>query len=155
VSGTIEAGDQLTVTINGTNYTYTILSTDTTTTILTALVNLINAGSGDPNVYASVPPTLQQLLLTARVAGPAGNAITLGVSTSLNAMIAPVASNDVLEGGESAGTLAAGTLATIFGTSLADGMASAPPSSQLPVDLGGVQVYFDGIRAPLILVTPT
>ena len=70
ISGSIEAGDTVTVTIDGTNYTYTILSTDSTGSILTALVNLINAGSGDPNVYASVPPTLQQLLLTARVPGP-------------------------------------------------------------------------------------
>jgi uncharacterized protein (TIGR03437 family) len=155
ISGTIEAGDQVIVTINGTNYTYTILSTDTTSTILTALVNLINAGSGDPNVYASVPPTLQQLLLTARVPGPPGNAITLAVSTSLNAMIAPVASNSTLEGGESAGTLAPGTLATIFGTNLSDTMASAPTSVPLPIDLAGVEVYFDGIRSPLILVSPT
>ncbi len=154
VSGTIEAGDTLTVTINGTNYTYTILSTDTTATILTALVNLINAGSGDPNVYASVPPTLQQLLLTSRVAGPAGNAITLAVSTSLNAMIEPLASNDTLEGGNAAGVLAPGTLATIFGTNLSDTTASASTSSQLPIDLAGVQVYFDGIRAPLLLVSP-
>ncbi len=154
ISGSIQGGDTVTVTINGTNYTYTILSTDTTSTILTALVNLINAGSGDPNVYASVPPTLQQLLLTARVPGPAGNAITLAVSTSVNAMISILASNNTLEGGESAGTLAPGTLATIFGTNLSDTTASAPGGVQLPIDLGGVEVYFDGIRAPLVLVSP-
>ena len=156
ISGTIESGDQLTVTIDGTNYTYTILTTDTTATILTALVNLINAGSGDPKVYASVPPALQQLLLTSRVAGPAGNSITLAVSTSTNAMISVLASNNTLEGGASAGTLAPGTLATIFGTNLSDTSAAAPAGpAQLPIDLAGVEVYFDGIRAPLILVTPT
>jgi uncharacterized protein (TIGR03437 family) len=155
VSGTIDGGDTVTVGINGTNYTYTILSTDTTATILTALVNLINAGSGDPNVYASVPPALQQLLLTSRIPGPPGNAITLAVSTSANAMIVPVASGDTLTGGESAGTLAPGTLATIFGTNLSDTTASAPEgAAQLPIDLGGVEVYFDGIRAPLVLVSP-
>ena len=155
VSGTINAGDTLTITINGTNYTYTILSTDTTATILTALVNLINAGSGDPFVYASVPPTLQQLLLTSRLPGPPGNAITLAVSTSANAMISALASNGTLEGGASAGTLAPGSLATIFGTNLSDTMASAPPgAAQLPIELGGVQVYFNGIRAPLLLVSP-
>jgi uncharacterized protein (TIGR03437 family) len=90
------------------------------------------------------------------VPGPAGNAITLVVSTSLNAMIAPLASNDTLEGGESAGTLAPGTVATIFGTNLSDTTASAPPgATQLPIDLAGVQVYFDGIRSPLMLVSPT
>jgi len=155
VSGTIQAGDVVTVTINGTNYNYTIVSTDTTTSILQALVNIINAGAGDPNVYASIPPTLDQLLLTSRVPGPAGNAITLTVSTSANAMISVLASNGTLQGGESAGTLAPGTLATIFGTNLASTTASAPQGSQLPIDLAGVEVYFNGIRAPLLMVSPT
>ena len=155
VSGTIEAGDTLTVTINGTNYTYTILSTDTTATILTALVNLINAGSGDPNVYASVPPTLQQLLLTSRVAGPAGNAITLAVSTSAQRHDR-AACQQRHPGGRRMPPecLRPGTLATIFGTNLSDTTASASTSSQLPIDLAGVEVYFDGIRAPLLLVSP-
>lgn len=163
VSGTIEAGDVITVAIGGSvegatvtnNYNYTILSTDTTTSILQALVNIINAGAGDPFVYASIPPTLDQLLLTSRVAGPAGNAITLTVSTSANAMISILASNGTLQGGESAGTLAPGSLATIFGTNLAATTVSAPSGSQLPIDLGGVEVYFNGIRAPLLLVSPT
>jgi uncharacterized protein (TIGR03437 family) len=155
VSGSIEAGDTLTVTINGTNYTYIILSTDTTSTILTALMNLINAGSGDPNVYASVPPSLQELLLTARVAGPPGDAITLAVSTSVNAMIAPLASGSTLTGGANASVLAPGSLATIFGTNLSASMAVAPSGAQLPIDLAGVEVYFDGIRSPLLMVSPT
>jgi uncharacterized protein (TIGR03437 family) len=155
VSGTISAGDTLTVTIDAANYTYTILSTDTTATILTALVNLINAGSGDPNVYASVPPSLQQLLLTARVSGPPGDAITLAVSTSTNAMIAPLASGNTLTGGANASVLAAGSLATIFGNNLSATSASAPAGVQLPIDLAGVEVYINGIRSPLLLVTPT
>jgi uncharacterized protein (TIGR03437 family) len=162
VSGTIEAGDTITITINTTNYTYTILSTDTQNTIVTALVNLINAGAGDPNVYASVPPTLEQLLLTSRVPGPAGNGITVTATTSLNAMISVLSAGSNLTGGESAGTLAPGTLATIFGTNLAapssllpTSNCTASPSSPLPIDLCGVEVYFDGIRSPLILVSPT
>ena len=160
LTGSIQAGDTVTVTIGSggksNSYTYTLLSTDSTATILNKLVNLINENAGDPYVYASVPPTLQQLLLTSRVAGPSGNGITLAVSTSANAMISAIASGNNLTGGESAGTLAPGSLATIFGTSLADTMVSAPSSgSQLPIDLGGVEVYFNGIRAPLLLVSPT
>ncbi len=157
VSGTIEAGDTITITISGTNYTYTILSTDTTSTILTALVNLINAGTGDPNVYASVPPTLGELLLTSRVPGPPGNSTTVAVTTSTNAMIAVIANTTNLTGGELAGTLAPGTLATIFGTNLSSQPqpCSANMGAQLPIDLCGVEVYFDGIRAPLVLVSPT
>lgn len=155
VSGTIEAGDTITIQINSTSYTYTILSTDTQTTILQALVNLINAGSGDPNVYASIPPELQQLLLTARGPGPAGNSISITVTTSTNAMISAIAATSNLTGGDLAGTLAPGTLATIFGYNLAASTCSAPTGSQLPIDLCGVEVYFDGIRAPLILVSGT
>ena len=70
-------------------------------------------------------------------------------------MIEPLASNNTLEGGESAGTLAPGTVATIFGTNLSDTTASAPAGAQLPIDLGGVEVYFNGIRSPLMLVSPT
>lgn len=155
VTGTIEAGDTITIQINSTSYTYTVLSSDTQATILTALVNLINAGSGDPNVYASIPPTLQQLLVTARVPGPAGNSVSLTVTTSTNAMISAIAGTPNLTGGELAGTLAPGTLATIFGANLSSGTCSASPGSQLPIDLCGAEVYFDGIRAPLILVSPT
>ncbi len=154
VSGTIESGDVITVTINGTAYSYTLVTSDTTATILNTLVNLINAGTGDFNVYASVPPTLQQLLLTSRVAGPSGNAITLSVTTSTNAMISLLASNDTLEGGASAGTLAPGTLATIFGAHLSDSTCSSPASQPLPIDMCGVEVYFNGIRSPLVLVSP-
>lgn len=158
VGGSIEAGDQITINIaNGSssnNYTYTILSSDTTSSVLTSLVNLINAGSGDPYVYASVPPTLQQLLLTARVPGSAGDNVSVTISVSVNAMISALAATPNLTGGVLAGTLAPGTLATIFGYNLSAGTCSANTGTQLPIDLCGVEVYFDGIRSPLMLVSP-
>ena len=159
VSGSIQSGDTLTVGIAGpagnNSYTYTILNSDSTSTVLAALVNLINAGSGDPNVYASIPPTLQQLLVTARVPGGAGNGISITITVSTNAMIAALAATPNLTGGELAGTLAPGTLATIFGTNLAASTCNANLTAQLPIDLCNVEVYFDGIRAPLALVCPT
>ncbi|HLH42712.1 MAG TPA: hypothetical protein VKV74_06995, partial [Bryobacteraceae bacterium] len=51
ISGTIQANDTVTITINGANYTYTVLSTDTIATVLQNMVNLINdsnGGNGDP-----------------------------------------------------------------------------------------------------------
>jgi uncharacterized protein (TIGR03437 family) len=156
VAGTIQAKDTVTVTINSTAYTYTIVSADTTDTILAALESIINAGSGDPFVLASIPPELGQLLLSARQPGPDGNAINLAVSTSDNAMISIAASGSTLSGGESAGVVAPGTVVSIFGANLADSLMQADPTQpQLPIDLGGVQVYFDGIRAPLFFVSPT
>jgi uncharacterized protein (TIGR03437 family) len=156
VTGTIQAKDTVTVTINSKDYTYTILSTDTSDTILQALVSAINAGSGDPNVYASIPPQLSQILLSARIPGLPGNAITVAVSTSATAMISIAASGTTLSGGESAGVVAPGSVVSIFGTNLADALVQPDPAaSQLPIDLGGVEVYFDGMRAPLFFVSPT
>lgn len=155
VNGAIQAGDTVTITIDGTNYTYTVLSTDTVTTVIQALVNLINAGSGDPNVLAIVQPSFMQVQLTARVGGSAGNAITLTTSVSNNAQITATTAGPTLTGGQAASILAPGAQVTIFGTNLADTTASADETKALPIDMGGVEVYFDGIRAPLIYVSPT
>lgn len=154
IGGTIQAGDTVTITIAGTNYTYTILSTDTITTVIQALVNLINAGSGDPNVLAIVQSAFMQVQVTSRIGGPAGNTIGLASSISTNAQITATTSGATLTGGQAASILAPGTQVTIFGTNLADASVSADITQQLPIDLGGVEVYFDGIRSPLIYVSP-
>jgi uncharacterized protein (TIGR03437 family) len=41
------------------------------------------------------------------------------------------------------------------GFNLADTTASAPPNAVLPFELAGVQLYVDGMRAPLFSVSPT
>jgi len=155
IAGTIQAGDTVTITINGTNYTYKILSTDTTATVVQALVNLINEGAGDPNVLATVQSNFSQVQVIARQGGPGGNAITLAASTSTNAKITATTSGATLTGGESASTIAPGTIVSFFGANLADTTLQADASQPLPLDLGGVQVYFDGIRAPIFLVSPS
>ncbi len=155
IGGAIQAGDMVTLTINGTNYTYTVLSTDTITTVIQALVNLINAGSGDPNVLAIVQASFMQVQVTARVGGAAGNAITLTTSVSTNAQITAITAGPTLTGGQAASILAPGTQVTIFGTNLADTTMSADQTKALPIDMGGVEVYFDGIRSPLFFVSPT
>ena len=51
IGGAIQAKDTVTITINGTDYKYTVLKTDTLDTVTTALANLINAANnslGDP-----------------------------------------------------------------------------------------------------------
>jgi uncharacterized protein (TIGR03437 family) len=154
ISGTIQGGDTVTITINGRNYTYKVLSTDTLATVVQALVNLINEGAGDPDVLADVQSNFNQVQVIARQGGPGGNAITLAASTSTNAKITAVTSGGTLTGGESAGTIAPGTVVSFFGYQLADTTVSADTSQQLPIDLGGVQVYFDGIRAPIFYVSP-
>ncbi len=151
VGGTVTAGDVITLTINGTNYTYTVLSTDSLATISIALANVINAGSGDPNVTATYVPTLQIIELIARQPGEAGNNVTLNVSASDTATITLAASGSTLEGGENTSIVSAGTLIAIFGQNLADQAVSADFSQEmLPLDLGGVELYCDGNRSPLL-----
>ena len=62
-----------------------------------------------------------------------------------------------LAGGAAAAELAPGTLVSIFGNNLADTTAVAKPDANgnyPTTDFNGVQVYFDGIRAPILSVSP-
>ena len=152
----IKADDQITVTINTANYVYKEVATDSVDTIVQALTNVINAGAGDPNVIATAQLGTGIIGLKARMSGAVGNNITISTAVSTNAQVTATASGTTLTGGEDATTLAPGTFVSIFGQNLADTTASANPGvSPLPRDLGGVQVYFDGIRSPVTFVSPT
>jgi len=157
-SGTINANDTATITINGTAYTYTVTKEDTIASIITNLVTKINANGGDPNVLAIANPDFNEIVLHSKLAGGEGNNITLAVSTSTNAQIVLTASGANLERGGTAAEVAPGTLISIFGNNLSDNTVSAdvpPPGQGYPQTLGGVEVYFDGMRAPLTFVSPT
>ena len=91
----------------------------------------------------------------AKEPGPVGNNISIRTQTSLDGVTAPSASGQLLTGGSDARELPVGTIASIFGTGFADqdwAAQSAIPS--LPTELGGVQVYVNGVLAPLYSVTP-
>jgi hypothetical protein len=95
IAGAIQAADAIDINIGGTqstdsagtvtttggaDYKYSIVSTDTISTIVTALASLINAansGAGDTNVYATPDLATGDVLLTSRIAGTAGNNMTL------------------------------------------------------------------------------
>jgi hypothetical protein len=163
-TGTITVGDTVTITIKGTDYKYTVVKDDTLTTIIQNLTNLINGKSGtpDPNVIATVNVGFNQIVLTSRLPGPDGNNITYsaasaGASSSTAATEAVTAAGASLSGGTSAAEVAPGTLVTITGTNLSDTTVVGVPDSNgyYPGTLGGVEVYFDGIKAPLIKVSPT
>ncbi len=131
IQGTIQAKDTVSIEINTTTcpgagcYTYTVLSTDTLTTVADALAKLINAAP-DPNVTAGVDDTTATVVLTARQPGQVGANITLAVATSTNALIVPTPSganlNIYLENPTS---IAPGTVISVFGQNLCDGSASA------------------------------
>ena len=164
-SGTIKADDTATITIQGKAYTYKILKDDTLEKVIAAFVDLINGSGGDPNVIASSNSGFLQILLTSKLPGELGNAIAYSVSTSTSAVIVLTTASAALIGGQSAAEVAPGTLVTITGTNLSDVTQSAidvvgnilgtPGRTQLPLELGGVSVYFDGIKAPLLFVSPT
>jgi uncharacterized protein (TIGR03437 family) len=166
--GTITATDTITVTINAATYKYTVANNDSLATIILNLTDLINGtktGKPDPNVIASAGVAVSQISLTSRPAGLPGNNITYSVvvaaaSTTGTPTETAVAAGANLTGGQNAGFVAPGTLVTLMGNFLADvpvnGVTGIPNAQGfLPNKLGGVEVYFDGIRAPLLFVSPT
>jgi len=154
--GSIKEDDEVTVTIAGKEYKYKIVKDDTFQKVIAKLVDLINAGDGDPNVLATPNYDLGLIVLTARMPGEAGNEVDIAVKVSDNAVIAVTTSGAKLSGGMDAAKIAPGTLVSLVGDDLADFTESAPEQADpLPTELGGVQVYFDGIRAPLLFVSPT
>jgi uncharacterized protein (TIGR03437 family) len=156
ISGGIQANDKLTVTIGTVDYVYTVIKNDTLANVVTQLVNLLNAGDGDPLVYAS--PNLQQLavVLVAREEGVSGNDVAYSVTLSDSALLGAATAAAALSGGNDAAKIAPGTLVEILGDALADQVAVASLTEQdLPTQMGGVQFYVDGIRSPLLFVSPT
>ena len=153
--GKITAGDTVTVTIHDTrNYVYTVVAADTIDTILTGIASVINANAGDPEVFAKFEPTLQIVKIQAKIGGTAGNDITLAATVSENAGIQAATNGATLQGGQNAEVIAPGTYVTMKGSGLAHTTAAADLSQfLLPLELGDVQVYFDGIRSPVIYVS--
>jgi uncharacterized protein (TIGR03437 family) len=160
IGGTIKAGNTVELTIGNStttttaSYTYTVQSDDTFTTIVEGLVSLVNAGSGDPNAIASADTEADKIVLTAITPGVNGNLVS--VATAVTGTITAAANSPTLSGGASTASVAPGSLVSFFGTNLSDQTASAPAGAkQLPLSLGGVQVYFNGVQSPLLYVSST
>ncbi len=160
-SGSVKENDIATITINSKDYKYTIRKDDTLEKIIKAMVDLINASGGDPNVVARANVAFNEIVLTSKTPGEDGNNITLTTATSnttasTTPSIVLTASAGLLTGGRDAAKIAPGTLISIVGNNFTSQTLSADTSrDKLPTTLGGVQVYVDGIRAPLVFVSPT
>ena len=157
--GKINAKDVVTVTIGGTNYTYTVVKSDTFANVVNSLVNSINtanSGAGDKNVIAEPNTVTQSIVITARQGGTAGNNVTLAASVSTSAQITAAASGANLSGGQNTAQVGPGTLISVFGKGFSDTTASDPGTGQyLPNELAGTRLYIEGARAPLLYVSPT
>ena len=90
IDGSIKAGDTATITVNGVNYTYTVVSTDTLGSVVTALVNLISADANAP-VTAAAGGAFTRVVLTAKLGGAAGTGIPVATSTSSGAQVSVTA----------------------------------------------------------------
>lgn len=150
--------DEVTVKIgpdgNSREYKYKAAKDETVVNVIQGLVTAINAGAGDPLVFAAPNVAFNTVLLTARASGEAGNSVSFTVTYSTGAQLTGTASG-TLTGGQDAAKIAPGTIVTILGEKLSDETASAPENQNpLPSSLGGVEVYFDGIQAPLLFVSP-
>ncbi len=137
------------------SYTYKVTEDDKITDIVNALSQIIN-DANDPDVLAVPNPAFSSIVLTAKVAGEAGNDIEYKASTSDGSKITVDTAGPKLKGGEEASKIAPYSIVTIVGQDLADETAAADMDQEkLPTELGGVQVYIDGLRAPLYYVSPT
>ena len=88
--------------------------------------------------------------------GTAGNNLTFDAGGGRPNGMAVERSGTRFTGGANARDLPPGTLATIFGTNLADAEfgATLDAGGKLPTELGGVQVYTNGILSPLLFAGP-
>ncbi len=154
--GNLNQNDEVTITVSGRQYKYKFIRDDTFANVLLQFAQQIN-NDLDATVTASVIPDLRALLLTARQGGEEGNKIEFSASKSPDtSTVALTTSGATLTGGQNAALLAAGSLITLYGENLAPETVSVPEDSKiLPRSLGGVRLYFDGIEAPLLMVSPT
>lgn len=79
VDGTVNAGDIGTITVSGRSYSYTVLSTDTLTTITAALAAKVNT---DPEVSAYPAGAFTRIVLQARTRGKAGVGIVFSATVA-------------------------------------------------------------------------
>ncbi len=165
-SGTITTNNTLSLTIGCTGsapdcvdtketYTHTMTASDTLTTVLQDLAKQVN--TKDKNVTAALSLTAGQILLTAKVPGAAGGNVTYSVTSSSGATFLGSANSANLNIYlENPTQVAPGTLIQISGTNLCDGSAAADFSqTYLPTEMNNCVLYVDGLRAPLLYVSPT
>ncbi len=182
IAGTIHDGDVVTVTTgcggqgcistDTQTYKYEVAATDAISDVINSIVAVINSqNGGDPNLIANANAGDSEVVLTSRIVGPNGNSITYSATTSSGAQLTATAAEANLKGGGGAANVGPGSLVSICVTvdiCSALGDTSNPPFTfgpntvaadlskpTLPTQMGGVEVYLNGIQAPLLYVSPT
>jgi uncharacterized protein (TIGR03437 family) len=142
-------------TVASATYTHTVTSDDTLTSIIQDLINKIN--KSDTNAIALFNSTSNEIVLTAKVPGGNGGNVTISATNSTNATVLAQASDAKLNVYlENPAQIAPGTLIQILGNNLCDSVGSADFSNtNLPTEMNNCVLYVDGVRAPLLYVSPT
>jgi uncharacterized protein (TIGR03437 family) len=86
LTGTVNAGDVLTIKVGNNSYSYTVQSGDSLNSVTANLAQAINKGN-DPNVTATVGGAFNRVVVVARKSGAAGTNIPVSTSTSSSAKI--------------------------------------------------------------------
>ncbi|MBI5282510.1 MAG: hypothetical protein HY858_12575 [Candidatus Solibacter usitatus] len=138
-------------------YKITTVKADTFDTIIDKFAALINEGAGDPYVLAIPNKVIQSIRLTSRLGGLPGNEISMATAISPDtAKVVLTVSGATLTGGQNASRIAPYAIVTVLGDNLADETTPVQDLSKpLPTELGGVEFYVDGIKAPLVGVSPS
>jgi uncharacterized protein (TIGR03437 family) len=131
---------------------------------LAIAINGANNGAGDPYVQAIADPAAATLILKAKATDADGNNVSVSTSTSATTSKTTLtASGSSLTGGQDAAMMAPFALVRISG-GLNQSFVNLDPSQlppvqplnkPLPTSLAGVEFYVDGIKCPMIAVTPT
>ena len=115
------------------------------TTLSLSLIQAAQATATIPAAFLTTPGTAQVALLNG--AGASSNQLPFTITPATTPTI-----HAITNGADfSPPPLAPGSLATIFGSSLASVTANAP-AGQLPTSLGNVTVKVDGVAAPILFV---
>jgi hypothetical protein len=169
VSGTVEKDQTLTIKIGNNNlknadgtvqvpkeYTVKTVEKETISEIIDRMIASINAGDGDPNALATPNKAFDTIILTAREADEAGNAVTLETAVSPSgSKIVLTSSGSTLSGGQDPSLIAPYAIVAVLGDNLSDQIAAVDDLTKpLPLELGGVQFFVDGIQVPLLAVSP-
>ncbi|MBA3974841.1 MAG: hypothetical protein C0504_11565 [Candidatus Solibacter sp.] len=163
VAGTLKAKEKATIKIGDNSvegseksYTVTVAEDDTIRALIDRLIAAINGGGGDPLALASPNYDFNAIMFQARNAGPPGNNVSLAASLDpASSLTTLTTSGTTLLGGNDAARVAPFGLVTILGENLADFTSAVQPLDRpLPYKLVNTEVFFDGVRAPLILVAP-
>ncbi len=135
-------------------YKYKTVEEDSFVNIVTKLATDINE-SNNPYVVALENHSQRQIVLRAKAPEEQGNLVTYSSTlTEGTTAFAATSGGATLSGGRDAASLAPGTLVSIMGQGFAEQTVAAPEGQNYPNELGNVEVFFDGIRAPVMFVSP-